>query len=425
MNVKVEVRSSEAWRRVLAIEVSAQDAAREYERVARKVAQQVRLPGFRKGKVPLAVVRKSFKEDLDREFLESVVPAAFGQALQETKLDPVSEPKFEELSYGEDRALSFVADFESRPDVEIKDYRGLEIEKEIPEVPETAVEEVLEDFRKGRGTLIDVDREGILGDVLIVDYQAIDADGRPIPQRAVRNSPVELGVGQVVESFETAILGAKPGDVRVAEVISEGRAPQRYRIKVTKVQEKRPASLDDALVEAHTDVKTVEALRARVRTELEGRADRAGTSRIETLLLERIVDANPFDPPESLVEDLLEDVAHRAKHEAEERGEDASNFDAMKIKEENREGARRQIRRALVLDLLAKQEKIEVVAEELRERVDRLAQLQGTSPRKLVNDLGGDRFLRRLSRELRDKKVLAFLVQNAEIRTKTVRLSPS
>ncbi len=433
MNVKVEVRTSEAWRRVLAIEVPAEDAAQEYERAARKIAQQVRIPGFRKGKVPVSVVRKSFREELDREFLEHAVPAAFGRALEETKLDPVSEPKFEELSYGEERPLSFTADFECRPELEVQGYRGLAAEKEIPEVPESAIDELLEDFRKSRASLLEVDRESIAGDVLLLDYQAVDASGRPIPSRNVRNYSLELGVGQVVASFEAAVAGAKPGDVRTAEVVvpmdpshpEAGGTTNRYRIAVRKVQEKKLPSLDDSLVEAHTDVKTVDELRARLRAELESRAERAGTSRVEGALLERVVDANPFDPPDSLVDDLLEDVVHRARHDAEARGEDPSLVDAMRIKEENREGARRQVRRALVLDSIARQEKIEVTADELRDRVDRLARIQGTPPRKLVSDLGGDRFLRRLSREIRDKKVLAFLVQNAEISPKTVRLSPA
>jgi FKBP-type peptidyl-prolyl cis-trans isomerase (trigger factor) len=122
---------------------------------------------------------------------------------------------------------------------------------------------------------------------------------------------------------------------------------------------------------------------------------------------------------------LLDDLVHRAQHEAEGRGEDPASLDANALKESNREGARRQARRMIVLDLLARQENIEVQTEELRERVDRLARMRGTTPRDLVRQLGGDRFLRSLSREIRDKKVLAFLVQNAEITPKTVRLAPA
>ncbi len=422
MNVKVEVRSQESWRRVLAIEVSAEDATREYDRVARKFAQEVRLPGFRKGKVPSAVVRKTFKSDVDREFLEEIVPLAFGQALEETKLSPVSDPKFAEISYGEERPLSFVAEFESLPDLEIKGYTGLAIEKEVPEVPDSAVDEILDEFRKSKATPIEVDREAISGDVLVLDAQAVDGEGHPIPSRALRNYSVELGVGQVAESLEAALAKARAGDVRVADL---GDPPQRYRIKVRVVQEKKFPSLDDALVAAHTDVKTVEELRAKVRADLESRADRMGTSRVEDLLLEKVVDGNPFEPPESVVEALLDDLAHRARHDAEGRGEDSEKMDLSALKDSHREGARRQARRIIVLDLLARQEKIQVEAEEIRERVDRLARLRGTSPRALVRDLGGDRFLRSLSREIRDKKVLAFLAGNAEITRKSVRLAPA
>jgi trigger factor len=219
--------------------------------------------------------------------------------------------------------------------------------------------------------------------------------------------------------------------VRIAEVPLPADYPDlslagklsRYKIKVRKVREKKMPILDDAWVQAHSESKSVEELRSSIRKELEARADRAGTNRLERMLLERVVDANPFDPPDALVDDLLENAAHRARQEAEERGEDPNLVDAMRIKEEGRQAARREVRRALVLDLLARQEKIEVTAEEVRERIERLARLQGTNPRALVRDFGGDRFLRGVSREIRDKKVLAFLVSNAEIHSKTVRVA--
>jgi trigger factor len=432
VNVKVEVRSENSWHRVLAIEVPAEDAAQEYEKVARKIATKVRLPGFRKGKVPLSVIRKSFKEDLDREFVESIVPVAFGRALEETKLDPITEPKFDELSFGETRPLSFTAEFDCRPELEIQGFKGIAIDKEIPEVPESAVDQVLEDFRKSHAELIEVEREAIPGDVLLLDYQAIDVEGRPIPQRAAKNFALEMGAGQVVEAFESALAKAQPGDVRIAEIPFPENHPDpllagkssRYKVKVRKVQEKKLPSLDDALVQAHSQAKTADELRAQVRSELEARADRAGSTQLERMLLERVVDANPFDAPEALVESLLEETVHRMRHEATDRGEDPDLIDAMRVKESGRESARREVRRAIVLDLLARQEKIEVTADEIRERVDRLARLQGTNPRSLVRDLGGDRFLRGLTREIRDKKVLAFLVSNAEISSKTVRAAP-
>ncbi|HET9886550.1 MAG TPA: trigger factor, partial [bacterium] len=345
MNVKVEVRSENSWHRVLAIEVPAEDAAQEYEKVARKIATKVRLPGFRKGKVPISVVRQSFKEDLDLEFVESIVPRAFGRALEETKLDPITEPKFDELSFGETRPLSFTAEFDCRPELEIQGFKGIAIDKEIPEVPDTAVDQVLEEFRKNHAELIEVDREAISGDVLLLDYQAIDAEGRPIPQRAAKNFSLELGAGQVLEAFEASLRGVHAGDVRIAEIpfpedhpdpLVAGRS-SRYKIKVRKVQEKKLPSLDDALVQAHTQAKSTDELRTQVRGELEERADRAGTSRLERMLLERVVDANPFEAPEALVESLLEETVHRMRHEATDRGEDPDLIDAMRVKEGGRE----------------------------------------------------------------------------------------
>ena len=433
MNVKVEVQREEAWRRVLAIEVPADDVEKEYERVARKVAKTVRLKGFRKGKVPVDVVRRSFKSELDQEFLESVVPKAFQQALTDTGLDPITQPRFDDVSFGAERPLSFTADFECRPEIEVQGATGISIEKQIPEVTEEHVERVLENFRQGRAALEDVERPAISGDVLVLDYQAIDDAGKPIPNRQVKGYAIELGSGQVVEAFESALVGVETGGVRQAEVpypqdyhdaLLAGRTAH-YKIKVRKVQEKRFPSLDDELVKQHTDLATVDELRERVRGELNGQADRTAVERIENLLLEKVVDANPFDPPQQLVDDLLNDFVAQTRYDAQERGEDPAGLDADALKNEHRAAAARQVRRMLILDSLARAQKIATEPEELRERVSSLARSRGVSAKRLVDALGGDRFLRRLSRELRDKKVLAFLVQNAEITEKTVAAQPS
>jgi trigger factor len=428
LNVKVQIERQEAWRRVLAIEVPVEDVEREYEKVAARVAKRVRVKGFRKGKVPVTMVRKSFKPELDQEFLETVVPRAFDKALQETGLDPITEPKFEDLSFGAERPLSFRADFECRPELDPQGFRGLAAEKEVPEVTDEHVERVLESFRKSHATLEDVQRKAIDGDVLVVDYQAVDAQDRPLKNRQVKGYPVELGAGRVVEAFESVLREAEPGGVRVAEVPypadyeerSLAGTTARYRIRVSKVQEKRFPSLTDDLVKAHTEQQTVEELRAKVRENLEEQADRAGVERLEQILLERVVDANPFEPPTALVEGLLEDLVERSRRETAAEGRDADAVDWEKLRGEARPAAGRQVRRMLLLDAIARKEKIEVEDQELGERIAVMARLGGMAPRPFIERMGGNRFVQRLSRELRDKKVLAFLVRNAEITVKKV-----
>lgn len=433
MNVKVEIEREEAWRRVLAIEVPADDVQREYELVAQRVAKRVKVKGFRKGKVPVTLVRKSFKPELDQEFLETVVPKAFDQALEQTGLDPVTEPKFEDLSFGDERPLSFRADFECRPPIEVKDYKGIAAEKQVPEVTDDHVADVIDNFRKGKASLEDVERGAIDGDVLVVDYQAVDEEGRPIKGRQVRDYSVEMGAGRVVEAFESVLKGAAAGDVRVAEVpypadyddrTLAGKTA-RYKIKVRSVREKRFPELTDELVKAHTDFEDVEAFRAKVRENLEDQADRVAVDRLEQILLDQVVDANPFDPPASLVDALLRDFVERNRRDAAMRGEDPDVMDTQAMEGEARPSAGRQVRRMLLLDSIAREEKIQVQDRELGERVAVMAHLNGMEPRRFVKEMGGNRFLRRLTREIRDKKVLAFLVENAEISVKKVSVQPS
>lgn len=428
MNVKVEVEKQEPWRRILTIEVPADEVEREYEAMAKRVAKRVRLPGFRKGKVPADVVRRSFRQELDQEFLENVVPKAFGAALEETKLDPVTEPSFSDVSFGESRPLSFRADFDARPELELQGLKGLKAEKEVPEVKDEQVESVIEEFRKSRPQLEDVTRGAIDGDVVLVDYTALDLHDQPIPKRQVKDAVVELGAGRVIEPFEQALRGAEPGTTATAEVPYGDDHPDplmrgtsaRFRLHIRKVQEKRFLPLTDEFVAQHTDVATAEELRAKVRRELEEAADRVATERLQHALLDRVVEQNSFSPPQGLVEALLEDFVAQTKQEAQYRGEDPEAIDPVALKDQNRAAAERQVRRMLVLDAISRAENIRAEEDEIRARVTRMARLRSMPVRKLVEDLGGERFLRRLSREIRDKKVLAFLSENAEISVKSV-----
>jgi trigger factor len=256
----------------------------------------------------------------------------------------------------------------------------------------------------------------------------VDKADHPIPNRQVKDAVVELGAGRVVEPFEQALRGAEKGTVRTAEVpygddhedpLLRGTSA-RYRIRVKRVQEKRFLPLDDAFVAKHTGLATVEELRAKVRGELAEGAERAALERVQAQLLEKVVDANAFEPPQALVEALLEDLVNQQKQEASWRGEDPETVDGHAIKDQNRAAAARQVRRMLVLDAIAKSERIHAAEDEVRERVARMARLRGVAVRRLVEQLGGDRFLRRLSREIRDKKVLAFLSENAEISVRSV-----
>jgi trigger factor len=301
-------------------------------------------------------------------------------------------------------------------------------EKEVPEVTEEHVERVLESFRRNHATLEEVQRQAIDGDVLVVDYQAVDHEDKPIKNRQVKDYALELGAGQVVEAFESALRGAEPGAVRVAEVPypadHEDRmlagSTARYRVRIRKVQEKRLPSLTDELVKQHTEQQTVAELRNKVRANLEEQADRAGVERLEQVLLERVVDANPFDPPDALVDGLLEDLVERWRRDAAAQGQDPETLDAERVRGEARPAAGRQVRRMLLLDAIARREKIEVDDRELGERIAVMAHLAGMAPRAFVERMGGNRFVQRVSREIRDKKVLAFLVQNAEISVKKV-----
>ncbi|NNE43742.1 MAG: hypothetical protein HKN12_06020, partial [Gemmatimonadetes bacterium] len=239
--------------------------------------------------------------------------------------------------------------------------------------------------------------------------------------------------GRVIEAFEEVLKGAAPGDTRDAEIPYPedyedkelAGTTAKYRITVQKVQEKRYPTLDDALVKEHTESENLEEFKEYVRKNLGDQADRAGVERLEQILIDKVVDANPFDPPGTLVEHLLEDLINRQKYELAQAGGDPESVNPEEVRTQARASAERQVCRMLLLDAIANAEEIKTEDKDLGERIAVMAHLHGQPPREFVEKMGGNRFLRQVSREIRDKKVLAFLTENAEITVTKVSAQPS
>ncbi len=231
--MNLSVRSTGTWQHTLDIEVPVEEVERRLEEVARQLQRRASLPGFRKGRVPLDMVRQHYAEAVEQEFLESFVPRLTGEAIEQSKLAPIVTPVVRNLRFTPGQPLRFEAGIEVRPEVEAKDYLGIPVRRHAHAVDDAAVDAVLGQLREDSAVFTDLDRAAERGDVVLLDSVRLDANGRRMGGTRAKNRRIELGAPGVAPELESGLLGAEAGQERTitSPVRSSGSSRSRSFVR--------------------------------------------------------------------------------------------------------------------------------------------------------------------------------------------------
>ncbi len=194
--MNLSVRASGAWQHTLDIEVPAEEVEERLDETARGIQRRASLPGFRKGKVPLALVRQHFAQAVEQQFLDTIVPRVTGEAVSQARLDPVVPALVRNLRFTPGQPLRFEALVDVRPEVEVRDYRRLPVTRRRRPVDEAAVEAMLARLREESAVFVDLERPAERGDVVLIDSVRLDANGRRLPSTRARGLRVRVIVSQ-------------------------------------------------------------------------------------------------------------------------------------------------------------------------------------------------------------------------------------
>ncbi|MDD3643387.1 MAG: trigger factor, partial [Candidatus Krumholzibacteria bacterium] len=341
-------------------------------------------------------------------------------------LQPIGDPIFRDVKAGGDEPLRFTVDIEVEPVIELSSYRGIDVGRREPTVEDEEVERVLESIREREASYEPVERGAGVEDVVVLDYAPLGEDGAPDEQRRVAGYPVQLGAGQLFPAFEEAIAGLAAGQTGRAAIDYPGDyqpehlAGKRieYLFTVKEVREKRIPALDDALA-SKVDEKftTLDELRGDIRERLREEKEREERRRREEEAVDRILDANPFDIPGTMIE------RYRAElHREDERRREAAGVEPEQDEQRRKEIdelferiARRNIKRFFLIDRIADLEKIAVAESELKEEIDRIAAGSGR-PREEAEAFfaPGSDHRRNLRGRIRERKVMEILLGEGE-----------
>jgi len=412
------------------VDVDAADVDRRVKRAARGLGGELRIPGFRKGKVPPEVViQRVGRGAVMEEALREALPEWYERALLESGVTPVGDPKLDVSALpDEGESLSFSIEVAVRPQAKLGDYRGLEAGKAEIAVPEDAVASELERLREGFASLRPVERAGAAGDFLLVDYRG-EIDGEPFEGGEARDFLLELGAEGLLEGFNEALTGAAAGDEREVSVrFPDDYRPERlagkeatFKVEVKEVREKQLPELDDDFATQASEFDTLDELRedlaAKIREALEERAD----DEFRQAAVDAAVAEATVEVPDDVIEARATDMWERVERSLQGRGIAPETYLRMQNRSredliaEARPDAEQALKREAVLAAIAEAEGIQVSDEELVESLRHTAEEhEGTTPEKLLEQLRSQGRDALLAEEMRLRKAADLVAESAK-----------
>jgi trigger factor len=364
------------------VAVDADSLEKRLDRAARALAGEMKVPGFRKGKVPpQLVIQRVGREAVLEEALRDSLPEWYERALTESGINPVGDPKLDvgELpAEGED--LRFSIEVGVRPKAELGDYKGLEVGRAELDVPDEAVQSELDRLRDGFASLAPVERAGAPGDSLLIDFEGT-IDGEPFEGSESKDFLIELGSEGLLPEFDAALAGASAGDERRVEVtFPDDHRPEElagktasFDVAVKEVREKDLPDLDDDFASEASEFDTLDELRDHVRSRISEAFERRAEAEFREAAVEAAAQKAKIDLPDELVHARAHEMWERIERQLAARGIDPQGYARMQGKDRHdlindaEDDAAKALRREAVLEAVADAEGIEPTDEDLLE----------------------------------------------------------
>lgn len=409
-------------KRTLEITVPAAEVEQETARVVNSMRERARLPGFRPGKAPLDLVRARFAADIREEVIKSLLPKHFQKRVEEQDLHVAGTPDITDVHLRAGEPLTFKAEFEVAPDIELKEYRGLTVAYREPEVTDEQVADRLEHLRDQKAEFINIDPRPVSDG----DYAVLSLEAQGKVEETLRKQEelvVHIGGEDTLEGFSTNLRGLTPGeekefDVSYPEDYGDDKLAGRtirFHASLKGIRRKELPELNDAFAKDLGDFQTLEELEAELRKALQREREFLAQQTARNKLVDSLVDAHDFPVPEAYLERQIQLQVEQYLRGMAARGADVRSLklDWEKIKESQRERAMREVKASLLLDKIADREAIEVTRDEVDREVQRIARQEKEPVAAVRRRLEEDGGLRRIAARIRTDKTLSLLFEQA------------
>ncbi len=412
-------------RHSLEITVPVADVEAETERAVESLRKKVRIAGFRPGKVPPDLIRQRYQSDIRQDVLEALLPRHFFKRAEQEGLAVVGTPNIKDVKMEKGEPLRFVAEFEVAPSIELKEYKGLPVPYQDPEITGEDVDKRIEQLRDQKADYVNVDPRPVAsGDFVVLSLESLAGVDQPIKQDEM---VLEAGGADTLADFTNNLLGASPGDEKEFDVTypeDYGQArlsgkTVRFRAQVKGIRRKDTPELNDAFAQDLGDYKNVEELRDAVHKALFAERQFVAQQEAKNKLIDQLVDTHEFPVPEAFIDQQIENQVRRNLEMLAAQGVDPRGIklDWEKVKEHEREKAVREVKASLLVNKVADAEQIYATQEEVDRELQRIARQTREPVAATRKRLEKEDGIRRIANRIRTDKTVTLLFEHARKET--------
>ncbi len=408
-DIQITKVSEEPGSASLHVEVAAERVKAAENTATATYAKQAKLPGFRKGKVPPAVIRRQFKNAIKDAVLRELISESWKVAIDQEDLKPIAEPRVTDISFEDGAPLKFQLDVDIKPEITLDRVGGFEITRTLAQISDDMVEDQVDHLRRQKAPWIPVSEKPVPGEMVSVSIATVGEEAQD-----AKPYQIVLGEGQAIPDLEEAIMRLTPGETSTTSVKypddfpdeSKRGQPRSVRIELHEVKRLELPTLDDAFAGEVGDFDGIDALRSAIRKDMESEAKREADAEVQRKVMEQVVAANNLVAPRPLVHRLMSGYAQAYQVPDDQLDKFGTEFLPI---------AERQVQRDLVIDHLAQRENLAASEEELDKRIEEIAERRGDKPGEVYAALQKAGRIKEIEQSITEGKVFEYLLDQSTI----------
>ncbi|MCA1295820.1 trigger factor [Paenibacillus sp. alder61] len=414
---------------VLEVEVEAERVAAALDKAFQKVVKKINVPGFRKGKVPRSIFEARFGvESLYQDAIDILLPEVYTEAVDQTEIFPVDRPEVDVEQFAKGQPFKFKAKVTVKPEVKLGEYKGIEVPAANIEVSEEELNEELTRMQERHAELVVIDEEAAQnGDTVVIDFDG-SVDGVPFEGGKAERYSLELGSNTFIPGFEDQVVGLATGDFKDVTVTfpetyhAEELAGKEavFKVKVHEIKRKQLPELDDEFAKDVSEFDTLDEYKADLKKQLESRKEKEGSAERERILVDQVGENAEVEIPQAMIDSEVENMVRDFDNRLRAQGMNLDMFLGFSgqtvedLREQMKNDAEKRVRNNLVLEQIAKAEKIEATEEEINKELQDMADAYKRTPEEIRNILAANGSLGGLKEEVLLRKTIEFLTENAK-----------
>ncbi|GIP22441.1 trigger factor [Paenibacillus sp. J22TS3] len=414
---------------VLEVEVDADRVSAALDKAFNKVVKKANVPGFRKGKVPRPIFEARYGvESLYQDAIDILLPEVYTEAVEQTDIFPVDRPEVDVEQFGKGQPFKFKAKVTVKPEVKLGDYKGIEVAAESVEVTEEELSQELERLQQRHAELVVIDEEAAQnGDTVVIDFDG-SVDGVPFEGGKSERYSLELGSNTFIPGFEDQVVGLATGDFKDVVVTfpetyhAEELAGKEavFKVKVHEIKRKQLPELDDEFAKDVSEFDTLDEFKEDLKKQLADRKAKENEAARESYLVDKVGENAEVEIPRSMVQGEVQNMVRDFDNRLRTQGMNLEMFlsfsgqSLTELQEQMEGDAEKRVRNNLVLEQIAKEEKIEVTEDELNEELNTMAETYKRTPEEIRDILAANGSLGSMREEVLLRKTIQFLLENSK-----------